>query len=228
MPPAGEVAAAAGVTIACTGVVFLAVDYCRNWLLADRARICWVSFAWVLLCFSLITGLAVNNSDPAKGMVTTTSWYSAGWESGLSLFGIRINTWYAYAALVNYQIVRSILGSLLSNFFRSYLLVKVQASGAGAEGRPSVTKLVAAQSAYDITAFYFSVTDTFLLLAAADLTLITLVVTVLADGISTAYFCLQPKDGELVENAARNTALATATEVLGPEAGKKRRKKVNV
>lgn len=215
-PTAGQVAAVVGITLACTAAVFALIDYWRAWLLADRARICWVSIAWVSLCFGLITGLALTQSDPARGLLTTTSWYSAGWQNGLSIFGIRINTWYAYTALVNYQIIRSILGSLISNFFRSYLLVKVQASGAGSSpgNRPSAAKLVAAQAAYDIVVFYYSVSDTMLLLAAADMTLITLAATVMADSVSTLYFCWQPVDGELVESAAKNAALATATEIL--------------
>jgi uncharacterized protein YqgC (DUF456 family) len=220
MGHAAEVGACVSVTLACTAALFLGVDASQKWFLARRERICWVSMAWVTLSFVLITALARTTQRPVKGLLTTSSWYSAGWGTGLNVFSVPVDTWFAYTLVVNYQIVRSVLGSLLTNFFRSWLLVTVQATnrskaGARAPGAqdaaakqalPSVAMLVAAQASYDIFVFYSSLTDTFLLMSQADLTLVTLITTLLADSVSTVYFCWQPEEARLEGGEAKNAS----------------------
>jgi hypothetical protein len=221
-----QVLAVVLITTLLTSAVFAVLHRYRAWFLADRSRICWVSAAWVLVTFVTTTVLALTLPHPAKGLFSAETWYSAGWRTGLSVFSIRIDAWWSYAIVINYQIIRSILGSMLTNFFRSYLLVSVQAGGdVSGKSRPSALKLVAAQAVYDIFVYYSSLTDTFLLLAQADMTLITLVATVLTDSVSTLYFLADPLDGAMVEGASRDSAAASEADVRLLQHHRRRREK---
>ena len=126
---------------------------------------------------------------PSPPAFTTTTWFSAGWRAGLSVFGIKVNSWWRYCIVLAFQISRSILGSLLTNIFRPHLTVKVQTIGTGRKAltRSETNAVVAAQASWNIFGFVASLSDSFLMLSQIDLSIITLVVTMLADSQST-YF----------------------------------------
>ena len=112
--------------------------------------------------------------------------------------------------VVSAQVTRSVLGCLLTNFFRSWLTVKVQVNREPKHWRES-SLYVFAQVSYDLFSFYSSLTDTYLLLSQADITLITLITTCLADGMSTVYFCTpRPPKEQLLRRSMEDKAL------LGP------------
>ena len=108
------------------------------------------------------------------------------------------------------------LGCLLTNFFRSWLTVKVQVNREPKKRREMFFYIFAMVS-YDLFAFYSSLTDTYLLLSQADFTLVTLIATCLADSASTVYFCSpRPKQEqrhilstkeELMKSAGEDKAL---------------------
>jgi len=131
---------------------------------------------------------SVPQGDPADGLFTTKTWFSAGWNTGLSIFSVKVNTWWRYLILIIYQIVRSILGSLLTNAFRSYITVNIQ-SGGGRKADPGDTaRVVSSQLAYNFFIYYSSLTDSYIMLSQLDLTIITTASTMLTDALSTIYF----------------------------------------
>ena len=193
MTYAQEVALVAIVAIAVTALLFALIHEFRQHVVKRRLVIPFVCMAWSVTAATVIVVTVLMQTSPAESLFTTKSWLSGGWHTGMNLFSIKINSWQRYLLVVIYQIVRSILGSLLINVFRSYLVVTVQSGKAQTE---NVYVVVLAQAAYNFFSYASALSDSFILMGQADMTLITMVVTVLADAMSTIYFMAEPKQEE--------------------------------
>ena len=126
---------------------FLVVHLLRKRIASNPVFIAYVSIAFVVVVVGSTGYIFANQTNPSGGIFTTKTWFCAGWDTGLSIFSIRIDTWYKYTLVAIYQIVRSIVGSLLSNFLRPFLTVSVLAVGSK---RPNFTtrrqiQIIAAQ-----------------------------------------------------------------------------------
>ena len=107
-----------------------------------------------------------------------------------SPFGIRIDTWWKFWLVLALQTTRSIQGSLLLNIFWPHLMVNVQAADTSrkAIAYGDTVLVIVAQACWNIFGFvYTGLSDTFLMLSQIDLSVVTLVVTMLADAQCTAY-----------------------------------------
>ena len=175
--------------IAWTAACFATVHTLRAEIVMRPLGITYVALAWTVIMIVFAACVSAVQSDPSGGLFTTTTWFSAGWRAGLSVFGIKVNSWWRYCIVLAFQISRSILGSLLTNIFRPHLTVKVQTIGTGRKAltRSETNAVVAAQASWNIFGFVASLSDSFLMLSQIDLSIITLVVTMLADSQST-YF----------------------------------------
>ena len=171
------------VAISCLGVIYRF----RSFIVRERLFIPYVCLTWSIIAIVVTAVVASAQSDPAEGIFTTKSWFSYGWNTGMSMFSIRINTWNRYLAVIIYQVlfcacetlipnpssliqfhrlgkvVRSILGSLLVNVFRSYLLVSIQSGQHTTDAR--LMEVLGAQAAYNIFVFYSSLTDSYIMLS---------------------------------------------------------------
>lgn len=211
----GQSALVASLSV-CTICACVALTYVlQTSILNRRLAIPYYCTAWSCIAITFTGIAAVMQDDPAEGLFTTRSWFSAGWDTGMSMFSIRINTWWRYLIVVVYQIVRSFLGSLLTNIFRSYLLVGVQSGlHPGKSEKLEVVQVLMSQAAYNIFVFYSSLTDSYIMLSQVsplpsaqqfqnpvtslsrknphtlphpqvDMTLITIFTTMVADALTT-------------------------------------------
>lgn len=217
----GQVAIVTIVTIAYTAILLASVHACRAILLRERLLIAYVSIAWVIAIVTATVVIVKNQRESSGGLWTTTSWFDAGWDNGLSVFSIKVDTYWKYMLLVIYQVTRSVLGSLNVNLFRSYMMVEVQAAKCtkketrvlGMPGTWFRPLLMGAQASYDIFSFYTSIFDSFTMLAQFDMTLIITVMSTAMDVISTMYFCDQisppPQETRLDEVAPETRQVST-------------------
>lgn len=163
---------------------------------SDRPKIAFVS-AFFSLVVAIAFLVASFLTDTTEGILTTKQWFGGGWDNGLSIFSVRIDTPAKYGALISYQICRSFLGSLLTNVFRSYLLVSIQ-GGKTNETDVDPSTIIIAQLCYDFFIFVSSIIDSMLVLSSVDLTMVTMVSTMVADGVTTFYFMKKKKLREMV------------------------------
>lgn len=147
------------------------------------------SFLSAIVVIPLIVFASLQENSE-KGVLTTRSWFGGGWENGLSIFSVRIDTYEKYILIVGYQIVRSFVGSIILNVFRSFLLVAVQGGAETLGSKEALTpwKVVAAQMSFDFFIFVSSIIDSMLVLSSVDLTVITMVCTMCADAMTTLFF----------------------------------------
>ena len=186
---AAQVSVVCIVAISVTILLFSLVHAFRKQVVVNRLVIPYVCLAWSLTAATVISITVATQTSPAESLFTTKSWLSGGWHTGMNLFSIRINSWQRYLLVLIYQIVRAILGSLLTNVFRSYLMVTIQGGSGGAKARKDKTGVVlGAQAAYNCFSYASALSDSFILMGQADMTFVTMMVTVLADGMSTIYF----------------------------------------
>jgi hypothetical protein len=87
-----------------TAALFYWVHAYRKLLMDKPLVITFVAFGWVILCLTFTTAVAFTAGDRSVGLFTTTSWYTMGWTSGLSLFSVRIDSWYRYLVVLLYQV----------------------------------------------------------------------------------------------------------------------------
>ena len=192
-----EVAVVCVVAISVTAILFAIIHACRKLVIRNRLVIPWVCLSWSFVA-GLVTSITVaTQTSPAESLFTTKSWLSGGWHTGMNLFSIKINSWQRYLLVLIYQIVRSILGSLLTNVFRSYLLVTIQSGAGGSKAhRDKIGWVLGAQAAYNCFTYASALSDSFILMGQADMTLVTMVVTVLSDAMSTVYFLTDADVGD--------------------------------
>jgi hypothetical protein len=155
-PAAGVAAVTAVWSVACFALIF----YMRDKLGAKQG-VLYLPTACVLFVggFAATAGALVRvYRDPSAPLVSPFSarWFSAGWNSELVFLGVRIDNGLRYGLIINYQITRCILGSLLSNAFQPYVmtllsqLIAPPKEGAAARGAVDarVAELAAVEDQY--------------------------------------------------------------------------------
>ena len=143
-----------------------------------------LSFIWSL---GVIVGVAVWSATAGSEYSNTIgkNYFKFGWTS-MFFFNIRINTWWRYTIILNYQISRAILGSLLSNLFKPYLVSTVQNRILNKTINTDLSlKIVLAQASCTIFGYVSTLTDLFLFLSQIDISIISLVITLIVDALST-------------------------------------------
>lgn len=166
MGEAGQTATVVVVTLGVIATCLYATHHYRDVIQRNRMVIPYFCLAYSMAAVAATAGVAATQANPSGGLFTTTTWFAAGWHTGLSVFSIRIDTPWKYTVVVLYQIIRSFLGSLVVNYFRSFLLTEIQAKGA-ATRTYSVGTVMGAQFAYNVFSFYSALTDSYLMLSQA-------------------------------------------------------------
>jgi hypothetical protein len=173
-----------------------------------------IGLAWFVL--SLTFFMVWNWMSPAIPMdLPKRNWFSGGWAYNFYLFSIPIDNWWRYTIIVLYQVTRSVIGSLLSNIFKPFIMTEVQSKmlnhNTDIKRRNDI---LGAQVAVTLFSYFATVTDIFLHLAQIDVSLISLVVTLISDGGATfvllEYGFIQQQNNKLlpvasVDAAVRNT-----------------------
>ena len=114
------------------------------------------------------------------------AFFSVGWTSGLAVFGISIDTWWAYALVCLYQMTRSVLGSLVNNVFL-YFYNTVLRSHVPVQFKTRRNALVG-RALTSIFLLWSTLTDILMSASQFDLFVFTVASTVAADcgyGITT-------------------------------------------
>lgn len=146
-----------------------------------------VALAWTVGALVMIFLWRSQTDNPINTLsLGGTTWYAAGWTYGLLFFGIPIDTFWKYVIIVNYQITRTILGSLLSNVFTPFLVANVQnkAIHKTLDGRQTF-KILLALNAVNLFGFVATLTDIILYFAQIDVALISLGIKMISDTVST-------------------------------------------
>ena len=78
----------------------------RSSILKRPLGITYVALAWTVVMISFAATVSATQTNPSGGLFTTTSWFNAGWTHGLSVFGIRIDSWWRYCIVVAFQTSR--------------------------------------------------------------------------------------------------------------------------
>jgi hypothetical protein len=144
-------------------------------------------FVWTVLFVISISVLIYVYRDKDAAFVSAFSsrWIGAGWSPELLFMGIRIDTWYAYMFIINYQITRCILGSLLANAFQPYVNMLQGKILSQALTQEEKITIVLARFCVDTFGFVSSLTDLILYIAQLDISLISFGVSALTNGIGT-------------------------------------------
>lgn len=183
-----EVAAVVCFTIGFTACAYFGLHHLQDLLRREPLVPPYVALVWTLSIVSVIGATVATQSNPSDGLFTASSWFSGGWKNNVSLFRIRIDTWYKYELTVMYQVVRSLIGSMISNFYRPYMVTQVQTKRVVCSKR-RIYLILGGQFAVNMFGFFSSLTDTYLLLSTVDFTAITLAITTISDCLSTVYLC---------------------------------------
>lgn len=134
------------------------------------------SLAWVLLVFSGGALLSLFSVAKSTGQM---SWFQFGLGDGFSVAGVRISTQWQYCCVWFYQILRCVLGCIVSDVFRPQI-IKIQ----GQIETPAAHELRLLQfanTACTVFAFIVTISDIFIFLEKLDLTCGSLVVTCAMD-----------------------------------------------
>ena len=149
--------------------------------------LCYTAAVWTVAVFSVFAWAAQQAKRRHHVVVADDGgWFSAGWETGLNVLGVPIDTAFKYQMILLYQILRSIQGSLISNVFRPFLVAEVQskANNKGVD-RSKKGKIILAQSCVSMFGFMAGITDMFLFLAQIDLSATSLVIALITDAVCT-------------------------------------------
>ena len=184
---AGQAAAVAVVTVAYTTLLLRIMYLWRQDLAAITSPLalptlcllCSMCFICITVCLVLVYG------DPDVPLVNSFSknWFSGGWNKNLVFMGVRIDSPVAYGLILNYQITRCVLGSLLANAFQPYVTA-LQSKLLNSEVR-NPHRLLAARAFTDIYGFVSGLTDLILYMSQMDIFLVSGAVTILVNYLST-------------------------------------------
>jgi len=146
----------------------------------------WTIFVAVSAAVVVKVGGGNTRGSSTSATLGTSAWFNVGWAgSTTSFFGVSINTWYAYLLVINYQITRCILGSLLSNIFKPFIITLqsnlLQSSKLGVD----IRWLLLAQACVTVFSSFSYLTDIFLYLSQVEIAIVSLAVTLLIDWQST-------------------------------------------
>jgi hypothetical protein len=144
-----------------------------------------IGFIW--FCVSLALFIFWNSTSGTMPLnIPKRNWFSGGWAFNFYLFSIRIDTWWKYLIIVIYQVTRSVIGSLLSNIFKPFIMTEVQSKMLNSNTDIARRNdILWAQFAVTLFSYFSTITDIFLHIAQIDVSLISLVVTLIADGGAT-------------------------------------------
>lgn len=132
---------------------------------------------WGLIVIGCIFGFSMRLGQ--------TTWFVAGWErSAINIMGIEISTFWGYMIVTVYQISRCVIGSILANVFRPFLIGKIQNKSIVPHHDVQV-QILFAQAACTVFVFVSSITDIFLFLSRCDMAMITLATTIVSDWFCT-------------------------------------------
>lgn len=141
---------------------------------------------WTLGVSAAIVTLLKTSSSHGGFSVGSHAWLNVGWErSSLNFFGIQVNSAWSYFLVINYQIARCILGSLLSNIFKPYIL-GLQGGSKLVFDRNQEYWLLSSQAAVTVFSSFSYITDIFLFLSQVDMSVVSLAVTMFIDWHSTS------------------------------------------
>lgn len=180
------------VTVVWTLTIYLVTYSYRNSLAA--AQNAWALPVVSLVCtlfFLVVTSVllyAIPYQDPNVPLVSPFShrWFSIGWNSSLVFMGVRIDSPVAYGLIVNYQITRCILGSLLSNAFMPYVAA-LQSKLLAKEMKPSEMRtLLFSRACTDFYGFVSGLTDLILYVSQVDIFIVSGVITILTNWLVTS------------------------------------------
>jgi hypothetical protein len=136
--------------------------------------------------FLVVTATLVKSyGEPGVPLVNSfsNSWFNAGWKGNLVFMGVRIDSPVAYGLIINYQITRCVLGSLLSNAFQPY--VSALQSKLLSEELKRKTPLLVARTFTDIYGFVSGLTDLILYVSQVDIFIVSGVATIITNYLCT-------------------------------------------
>jgi hypothetical protein len=111
-------------------------------------------------------------------------WFSVGWNKSLVFMGVVCDSPVAYGLIINYQIARCIVGSLLANAFQPFLTT-LQSKLTPREGLTDLRRLLLARACTDVYGFVSSLTDLILYVSQVDIFIISCVTTIVTNYGST-------------------------------------------
>lgn len=177
------------ISVSWTTFLFWTINRQKKKLIAQKLplRLAYYSLIWAIaVIVSILTWSRLKGNENSESL-GSKSWFNVGYKTGLSFFTISIDTWYKYAVIVNYQITRSIIGSLLSNVFRPFMTSEVQSKMHNKSiDRSQTIYILLAQASVTIFGFTSTITDLFLYLSQVDISIISLVITLISDAASTS------------------------------------------
>jgi hypothetical protein len=143
-----------------------------------------IVLSWTLVTFPSLV-VWVRLKAPTGGFKSNTNWFAVGWSANINFFNIAITNWWTYELLMVYNLGRTVLGSLVSNVFRPMLMIQ-QSRILTSELQPGDAALyVFGQSVVTVFGFFSAVTDLYLLLTQIDISVVSLLATLLMDGGAT-------------------------------------------
>jgi hypothetical protein len=129
--------------------------------------------------------LVMRYGSPDVPLVTAFGlhWFTFGWTGELVFMGVRIDSPVSYGLILNYQIARCVLGSLLSNAFQPYVLA-LQSKLLSSEVK-NPHRLLVARLFTDVYGFVSGLTDIILYMSQIDIFLVSGAVTMLTNYLCT-------------------------------------------
>lgn len=184
-----EVSAVVVVTLTFVVVAFACLRLFQRQIFAAREPLvlCYTAALWTVAVFSVFAWAAQRAKREDRVYEgADEGWFTAGWETGLSVLGVPIDTAFKYQLILLYQILRGIQGSLINNVFRPFLVAEVQskANNKGVD-RSKKGKIILAQSCVTMFGFMAGITDMFLFLAQIDLSVTSLAIALITDAVCT-------------------------------------------
>jgi len=159
-----------------------------------------LSLLFVVVSLGITAGLVVTYARPDAPLVSAFSkrWFSWGWNDNLYFMGVVLDSPVAYGLIVNYQILRCVLGSLLSNAFAPYIQAlqsKVVSKSQGVH----VNTLLVARLFTDVYGSIAGLTDLILYVSQVDIFCISVVMFAATNALCTWCVLESPQTVELVD-----------------------------
>ena len=184
-------------TVAWSALLFATTYYHRSRLSPKTSKLALPLASLACSCAFVITaGLLVREyATPGTPLVSPFSgrWFSIGWNRSLVFMGVVCDSPVAYGLIINYQITRCIIGSLLSNAFLPYV-VALQGTLLF-QNEKDMHKLLFARACTDVYGFVSSLTDLILYVSQIDIFFISCIATIATNYVST-WLLLQSADSD--------------------------------
>jgi hypothetical protein len=208
MREAAQICAVVFGTLAWVIILYGGVIRFKSRLISPKMplRLAYISFYWTVLVVAGFVAWNRFQQSESTNALGSKSWFNVGYKFGLTIFSIPIDTWWKYFFVVQYQITRSVMGSLLANVFRPFMLAEVQSKmhNGGIDRRETIPILFA-QASVTIFGFVATITDLFLYLSQVDISVISLVITLISDATATRAVLEAGFRNDATKIAQRNT-----------------------